>query len=147
MEYKLIFAFAILAVLLTSGISGFFSGIVHFFENLFHLNTPLLTQSVPAYSRVTIYINNPGGFILGLGNYTVINRTNTTISLKNGFYHFDVGSVKVTNNSAHVVLYSYNMTIENATAIIDVRSNNTVKSMNLYNGTFNMSLSKELLNQ
>ncbi|MEM0149895.1 MAG: hypothetical protein QXW10_03310 [Candidatus Micrarchaeaceae archaeon] len=145
MEYKAFFAFAVLALLLTGSMFGILSSIINFFESLFHAGAAISAAHYPA--QLTIYFSNPHQFIIGLGNFTTINKTNTTVRLENGFYSFDIGSVSVTNNIAYAKLYTYNLSIINTTAIISVKGNDTVQFLNIGNGTFSVSLSKPLVNQ
>jgi len=145
MEYKAFFAFAVLAFLLTGSTLGIFSSIMGFFESLFHTGTALTAVHYPAH--LTIYFSNPHQFIIGLDNFTIINKTNTTIQMENGFYSFDIGSVSIASNIAQTKLYMYNISIVNTSAIIAIKGNDSVQYLNIGNGTFSISMSKPLVNQ
>ncbi|MCL4374029.1 MAG: hypothetical protein M1360_04455 [Candidatus Marsarchaeota archaeon] len=145
MMYKAFLVFAIAAILLSSSSSGIISGIISFFDSLFHSSTTLAFSSYP--SHLTVYFNNPSQFIIGLNGRTVINSTNTTVPMDNGRYSFDIGSVSVANNVAHTKLYIYNLSIINTTAIISVKSNDSVQYLNIGNGTFSIGMSGQLVNQ
>ncbi len=133
-----------IAMLLLSGsMLGIFSGIVNFFESLFHSKSAFVHYP----SQLTIYFNNPHQFAIGIANYTVVNRTNTTVQLNNGFYSFYIGAVSMYGNEAKLKLYAYNLTIVNTSAAIAVKANNSVQWLNIGNGTFSIALSKVLLNQ
>ncbi len=143
MEYKIFVALALVMVLLSSS-SGILSGIIHFLQGLFNSKISLPQAQKP--SQLTIYFNNPHQYLLGLGNSTVINSTNTTVGLGNGFYQFDIGDTSVVGNMAHTKMYLYNMSINNTHAIISIKANDTVQYLNIGNGTFSISMYKELLN-
>jgi hypothetical protein len=143
MEYKSFIAIALIIILLTS-FSGILNGIMHFIESLF--GSKISLPQIQRPSQLTIYFSNSRQYVLGLANSTVINSTNTTISINNGFYQFDIGDTNVVDGIAHTKIYLYNMSINDTHAIISVKANDTVQYLNIGNGTFSVSLYKQLLN-
>jgi len=128
----------------TIGISIPFPKInMSFFSNLFSGLQSLTTHS--KLSHLTIYFSTHNQYILGLGNRTIINISNTTISLASGKYQFMVGSTNTINNIAETDLYAYNMSIYNTTALMAVKENNTIQWLNTGNGTFSVNLVRQIL--
>jgi len=118
---------------------------IPFLSNLFSGLQASLTPN-PKPNHLTIYFSTHNQYILGLGNRTIINGGNTTILLASGRYYFEIGSTNTINNIAETDLYIYNLTIYNTTALMAVKENNTVQWLNTGNGTFSVSLVRQILN-
>jgi hypothetical protein len=136
----------VLIVLASTVTSGLLGGIIRWFESLFSGAKSVLLQN-QGISKLTIYISSPSQYLLGLSNYTIISKTNTTVSVMPGTYHFQLGRTLTRNNTAATDLYIYNMTIDNTTAIIAVKPNDTIQWLNTGNGTFSIGRTATLLNQ
>jgi len=121
------------------------NGILSFLKNL--LGGYLTPTTVTRPSHLIVFFSNHDQYILGLGNRTIINSSNTTIALPSGSYRFQVGSTNSINNIAKTDLYLYTLTIYNTTALMAVKENNSIQWLNSGNGTFSVTLVRQILNQ
>ncbi|MCL4411629.1 hypothetical protein M1329_01720 [Candidatus Marsarchaeota archaeon] len=145
METYAILVLLIIAIAsITTG--GLFSSISSFFHSLFSGAKTALFQA-PGTSKLTVYLTSAHQYLLGLDNRTVINASNTTLEIPPGTYQFQLGYTVTTNNTAKTSIYQYNMTIDNTTAIMAFKPNNTVQWLNIGNGTFSVNLAAQLLSQ
>ena len=135
-----------LLVLASTTTSGLLGGIIQWLSGLFGGAKSALLQN-PGASKLTVYLSSPSQYLLGLSNYTIISKTNTTVSVMPGAYQFQLGRTVTYNGIAHTSLYSYNLTVDNTTAIIAVKPNDTIQWLNIGNGTFSIARSGLLLNQ
>ncbi len=122
------------------------SGIASFFNHFFNGAKTALFKA-PGTSKLTVYLTSGNQYLLGLANHTVINGSNTTLSILPGNYVFQLGYTLTSNNIARTSLYQYNMTIDNTTAIMVFKPNNTAQWLNVGNGTFSVKRTAQLLNQ